>query len=102
MSNVAGLTKFNLKDTISKSDKQAFLLAANERKAMLKQQLKVSSNAITGAIETAKPCIVSFQIPYDANWKLTLNNQAINSFVGNFGFICLKPTLGKNALVLKY
>jgi len=102
LSNVAGLTKFNLKDTISKSDKQAFLLAANERKAMLKQQLKVSSNAITGTIETAKPCIVSFQIPYDANWKLTFNNQAINSFVGNFGFICLKPTLGKNALVLKY
>ncbi len=102
LSNVAGLTKFNLKDTISKSDKQAFLLAANERKGMLKQHLRVTNNTITGTLEATKPCIISFQIPYDANWKLTLNKQIVNHFVGNFGFICLKLTLGRNALVLKY
>jgi hypothetical protein len=102
LNQVKYLKAFNLNDTISKNNKLALIEAANERKAMLKQQLKVTNKSVSGNFEPTKPCVISFQIPYDRDWKLTFNNQSINSFVGDFGFICFKSSVGKNSLKLKY
>jgi hypothetical protein len=84
--SIKNLKSFNLKDTIVKSDKLAFLKAANERKAMLNQQLKVINKSISGNLEPIKACVISFQIPYDVNWKINSNNIDINHFNVNIGF----------------
>jgi len=99
---VGGLSHFNLNDTISKDNKVAFLLAAQQQQTLLKQNLKVTNKSISGTLETTKPCMITFLIPYDENWKLRLNDENKNYFVGDFGFICLNYPGKKVTVKLTY
>jgi hypothetical protein len=86
LKEVNGLKHFELKDTITKEDKKAFLLAAQEQGKLLKQNLKVNNNEVCGTLATEKPCVITFLIPFDENWNLLLNENEKNNFIGNYGF----------------
>jgi hypothetical protein len=100
--SIKNLKSFNLKDTIVKSDKLAFLKAANERKAMLNQQLKVINKSISGNLEPIKACVISFQIPYDRDWNIKSAENEIKLFNGNIGFICLDFKNGNQFFTLSH
>ena len=102
LKEVSGLKHFNLKDTITKDNKTAFLLAAKEQQELLKQNLKVTNNSVSGTLETTKSCLITFLIPFDEKWKLEQNGETKNYFVGDFGFICFKQTQNKTAIKLTY
>jgi uncharacterized membrane protein YfhO len=102
LNQVKYLKAFNLNDTISKNNKLALIEAANERKAMLNQQLKITNKSVSGSLKTIKPCVISFQIPYDGNWNLELNAEKINLFNGNIGFFCFKNEKTKFNIELNY
>jgi hypothetical protein len=102
LKRIKHLKEFNLNDTISKNNKLALIEAANERKAMLKQQLKVTNKFVYGNIETTIPCVISIQIPYDENWKMSINGKNIEKKLSNVGFFSLTSDNNKSEFQLDY
>ena len=102
LKEVSGLKHFEMNDTIRKENKTAFLFAAKEQQVLLKQNLKVINKEISGTLEATKSCLITFLIPFDEKWKLELNGENKNYFVGNLGFISFKINNEKRSVKLNY
>jgi hypothetical protein len=81
-------THYNLNtDTVRAVRGIDFAQAAEERKAMMKVNVKPTAHGLEGTIDLKRDAIVVLQVPYAESMSMTIDGKPVKTFVANWGFV---------------